>query len=208
MALRGILAGLAAATLGLPAHADTIDISDMQPHERCARCHELDGNSVMPRFPRLAGQSAAYVKKQLADFRTGRRTNDEGGMSGIAETLTAADIAAVSRHFAKQVPRVMAGGEDGDAALGRKLYVKGRPGVAACVSCHGPASRAATGAPFIAGQHAGYLEKQLLDFRRGARRNDADRTMRRIAGALNDSEIRALALFVSGPAALAGTKKK
>lgn len=193
--------------LGGGAHADMIDTGGMQPHEHCARCHGLDGNSDMPRFPRLAGQSAAYVKKQLDDFRSGRRTNDEGGMSGMAEILTAAEIEAVSLHFAAQVPRVMAGVAEGDTTLGRRIYTRGRPGVAACVACHGAASPAVAGAPLIAGQHAGYLQKQLLDFKRGARRNDAGRVMRRIAAALKDSEIRALAAFVSGPAVLVGNKQ-
>ncbi len=201
--LRWSFAGLITALLGAAAHADTIDMSGL-PHERCARCHGLDGNSAMPRFPRLAGQSPAYVKKQLADFRGGRRTNDEGGMSGIADTLSEGDINAVALYFAAQVPRAMGGGAGGDMAdvtIGRRIYFKGRPGVAACVDCHGAALLRAAGAPLIAGQHADYLRKQLLDFKRGARRNDADGVMRRIAATLSSHEIRALAAAVSGTAA-------
>ena len=179
------------------AYADAIDISGLPPHERCARCHGLDGNSFAPLFPRLAGQSVAYVKKQLSDFRSGRRTNDKGGMSGIAETLSEADTNEVALYFAKQTPRAMAGDARGNPDAGRKIYVRGKSGVAACASCHSSAARGATGAPLIAGQHADYLEKQLLDFKGGKRRNDAMRVMRRIAGALKDSEIRALAKFLS-----------
>ena len=170
--MRGAVTGLVAAVLSGAAHADTIDTSGMQPHERCASCHGLDGNSPVPRFPRLAGQSAAYLK-QLADYRAGRRTNDEGAMSGIADSLSDAESEEVVRYFATQVPRAMSGDLEGNAAnvaLGRRIYMKGRPGVAACASCHGAAARSVVGAPRIDGQHAGYLQRQLLDFKRGARR--------------------------------------
>jgi cytochrome c553 len=182
--------------LSAATHADTIDTTGMQPHERCASCHGLDGNSRASRFPRLAGQGVAYLKKQLTDFRTGRRTNDEGAMS-IAETLSDAEVDTITRHFATQTPSAMAGDVRGDAALGRRIYLHGRAGVAACVSCHGAKVRSALGAPFIDGQHADYLQKQLIDFKRDARRNDPDRAMHRIATALTRDEIRAVAGFVS-----------
>ena len=197
-----ILAGLVAIALNGSALADTMDMTGMQPHERCASCHGLDGNSRMSLFPRLAGQSAVYMKKQLADFRAGRRTNDEGGMSGIADTLSDAEIEAITVHFAAQAPGAIAGDPSGDAVLGRRIYMQGRPGLAACISCHRATVRSASGAPFIDGQHASYLQKQLLDFKRGARRNDPEGVMRRIATVLEDAEIRAVAAFVSSSSTL------
>lgn len=176
--------------------ADTIDTTGMQPYERCASCHGLDGNSRASRFPRLAGQDPVYLKKQLTDFRTGRRTNDEGAMS-IAETLTDPEVDTVARYFAEQSPSAMAGEICRDAALGRQIYLQGRSGVAACVSCHGATVRSALGAPLIDGQHADYLQKQLIDFKRDARRNDPDRAMHRIAAALTRDEIRAVVAFAS-----------
>ncbi len=207
MHLRSVLAGAVAIAFCGPARADVIDTRGMQPHEQCAYCHELDGNSRMPRFPRLAGQSVTYLAKQLGDFRAGRRDNDGGAMSGIAETLSDEDAVSIARHFAAQAPRTMAGGIDGDTQAGRRLYFEGRPSVAACASCHESASPVVAGAPLITGQHAAYLEKQLLDFKRGARRNDPQGVMHRIAGALEEREIRALAAFVSGMPVMTGSFK-
>lgn len=182
------------------AHADVIDTRGMAPHEQCAYCHQLDGNSLMPRFPRLAGQSAAYLAKQLADFRAGRRTNDDGAMSGIAESLSQEEVEQVVGHFAAQRPRAMGGDVQGDVAAGRRLYLEGGKGVAACAGCHGV--RAA--APVLAGQHARYLEKQLRDFKRGARANDPEGMMKRVAGPLTDEEIQALAAFLSAQPVMTG----
>jgi len=182
------------------AHADTLDTRGMAPHEQCAYCHGLDGNSVMARFPHLAGQSAAYLKKQLADFKQGRRTNDSGAMSGIAEALSDTEIETIVRHFARQVLRPRAADAEGDVVMGRRLYFSGKPGMAACVSCHGTAKPATAAAPRIGGQHAAYLVKQLGDFRAGARRNDAQGVMHAIAKSLSPAEVDALSAFLaSGP---------
>src|SRR5262249_39938588 len=66
------------------ARADMIVTEGMQPWETCAECHNLDGISVMARFPKLAGQRPDYIAKQVRDFRDGRRRNDGGQMAAIA----------------------------------------------------------------------------------------------------------------------------
>src|SRR5262245_8006234 len=195
------------AACAAPAHADTLDTRGMAPHEQCAYCHGLDGNSAMGRFPHLAGQSAAYLKKQLADFKQGRRTNDGGAMSGIAETLNDAEIEIIVRHFARQVLRPRAAEEEGDVVTGRRLYFSGKPGVAACVSCHGTASPKIAAAPRISGQHAAYLAKQLADFRDGARRNDVQGVMPAIAKGLSPQEVNALAAFLAAGPVMTGASR-
>ena len=197
---------VAAVVLAAAAHADVIDTRGMAPHEQCAYCHGLDGNSTAPRFPRLAGQSAAYITKQLADFKHRRRLNDEGAMSGIAETLSEAEAETIARHFAAQTPRPAPSDIAGDAAAGERLYFNGRRGVAACVSCHGTTNPLVPEAPRLTSQHAGYLVKQLDDFRRGTRANDAG-VMRPIARALTASETRALAVFLSRQPVITGASR-
>ncbi len=190
-----------------PAHADVIDTRGMAPHEHCAYCHGLDGNSAMPRFPHLAGQSVSYLRKQLADFKHGRRTNDEGAMSGIAESLSEADVESIVRHYAGQALRVRASDVEGDAAAGRRLYFNGRRAIPACATCHGTDAPVLAGAPRLLGQHGAYLAKQLQDFRRGARRNDAGGVMHRIAKALAEPEVRALAAFLSAQPVMTGASR-
>jgi cytochrome c553 len=207
MTMRHVAFGLAISAVAAAAHADVLDTRGMAPHEQCAYCHALDGNSPMPRFPRLAGQTAVYLKKQLADFRDGRRTNDDGAMSGIAGALSEAEVEATVRHYAAQTLRAGAADVEGDAALGRRLYFNGRRAVSACASCHGTTKPVLAGAPRLMGQHGAYVAKQLQDFRRGTRRNDAGGVMHRIAKALAESEVRALAAFLSAQPVMTGASR-
>jgi cytochrome c553 len=72
--------------------------------------------------------------------------------------------------------------------------------VAACAACHSPTGSGNPQAKFPAlkGQHAGYVVKQLKDFRSGARTNDAGSMMRGVAEKLTDAEIEAVAEYVQG----------
>ena len=200
--------GMALAALSpMLLRADVIDTRGMAPHEQCAYCHGLDGNSAMSRFPRLAGQSEQYLKKQLADFKHGRRSNDGGAMSGIAESLSDGDLEPIVRHFAAQTLRVGAASSESATEAGRRLYFDGRAGLPACASCHGDPTPVLAGAPRIMGQHGAYLEKQLEDFRKGARRNDAQGMMSRVARTLTDREVRALAAFLDGTPVMTGARQ-
>ena len=65
----------------------------------CPMCHlgEFTGQNEIPR---VAGQQYAYVKKQLADFKAKRRTNDAGNMTSVAATLSDDDIENLSQYIA------------------------------------------------------------------------------------------------------------
>lgn len=66
----------------------------------CAACHGPNGNSTNPLFPVLAGQHAAYLKKQLLDFQSGARKDPT--MSAMAKPLTKAQIEEIAKYFSKQ----------------------------------------------------------------------------------------------------------
>ena len=66
----------------------------------CSGCHGADGNSVVPNFPNLAGQHAAYIEKQLKDFREGYRK--DATMAPFAKSLTDADIKELAAFYAAQ----------------------------------------------------------------------------------------------------------
>ena len=66
----------------------------------CEACHGLDGKSVDPTYPNLAGQHADYLQKALADYRSGRRTNPI--MAGFAAPLTDQDIMDLAAWYASQ----------------------------------------------------------------------------------------------------------
>ena len=65
----------------------------------CPMCHlgEFAGQNEIPR---VAGQKYEYVKKQLADFKAKRRTNDAGNMTSVAATLSDADIEDLAQYIA------------------------------------------------------------------------------------------------------------
>jgi cytochrome c553 len=64
----------------------------------CPMCH-LGGFVGQNEIPRVAGQWPQYIKKQLADFKARRRTNDAGNMTSVASTLSDADIENLSQYI-------------------------------------------------------------------------------------------------------------
>lgn len=69
----------------------------------CMGCHSPTGQGNAPAgYPRLGGQHAAYIEKQLRDFRAGNRLNDgdQKIMRQVAENMTDAEIIAVANFIA------------------------------------------------------------------------------------------------------------
>lgn len=165
----------------------------------CSACHGMDGNSVAPNWPRLAGQHADYIAKQLADFKSGARKDDT--MIGMVAILSEQDMADIGAYFAGQKGGV--GSADAEkAALGKKIYTGGikDKGVSACMACHGPSGAGNPSAKFpsLSGQHSVYTTKALQDFRSGARSNDPAKMMQDIAAKMSDAEIAAVSEYIMG----------
>lgn len=166
----------------------------------CGACHNPDGNSLAPNFPKLAGQGERYLDKQLHDIKTGKRVVLE--MTGMLEPFNDQDLADIASYFASQKGSVGAA----DPKLverGRALFNGGdlSKGMPACTGCHSPdgAGIALAGFPHLSGQHAQYISKQLTDFREGNRTNDGDAmTMRSIASKLSNKDVEALASYIQG----------
>lgn len=165
----------------------------------CASCHMADGNSLAPTFPKIAGQKASYIAKQLKEIKEGARTAPI--MVPFAGMLaTDEDRANVAAYFASQ--KVKAGNPANAelAAKGKVIYETGvlNKGVAACTACHGPAGEGNELAVFpqLQAQHAMYIEQQLKAFRAGSRANDPAGMMRDIASKLSDDEIKAVAAYI------------
>ena len=66
----------------------------------CQACHGVDGKSVAPDYPNLAGQYASYMEKALRDYRDGRRTNPI--MAPMAAGLSDQDIKDLAAWYSKQ----------------------------------------------------------------------------------------------------------
>jgi cytochrome c553 len=165
----------------------------------CAGCHGPDGNSANPEWPKLAGQGAPYLVKQLHNFKDGDRKN--ATMAPMAMGLSDQDMENLAAYFSDQTMSQGAA-EKSLVELGEKIYRGGNAasGVAACIGCHGPtgAGNPAAKFPRLAGQHAKYVENQLHAFKSGERNNDAGKMMRNIAARMTDKEIQAVASYVQG----------
>jgi cytochrome c553 len=170
----------------------------------CAACHSTDGNSALPANPKLAGQFAEYLHKQLVGFKSqgGKKAaRDNAVMAGMVANLSDADMRAVAAYYAAQKLRPAAAADKELAALGQSVWRGGiaAKGVAACAGCHGPDGAGIPGQyPRLSGQYPQYLEAQLKLFRDGARANDPNGMMRGVAARMSDREIRAAAEYAAG----------
>ena len=165
----------------------------------CATCHGADGNSPLAVNPKLAGQNASYIMKQLMDYKSGARVNPT--MSAMVAALSDEDIADIAAWYSSQEPTLQ--GADPEALeLGEALYRGGNQelSVAACSACHSPTGQGndPAGFPALSGQHSEYTLLQLKAFRSGERANDDSAMMRSIVERLTDAELEALASYVSG----------
>lgn len=165
----------------------------------CATCHGAEGEGLSAAgFPRLAGLSAEYMKKQLADYVSGDRINPI--MQPIAVALSAAEVNAVTDMLAnKPFPKFEKIGRAGKAqTLGETLALRGawERNIPECVACHGPSGIGVGDAfPPLAGQSAQYLTSQLNAWRQGIRKNDPNDLMGHIARKLSDAEIQAVTAY-------------
>ncbi len=163
------------------------------PTDACFSCHGLKGEGDGG-APRLAGQTTGYLVKQMEDYAGDWRQNEV--MTSVARRLGDADRLAVSVYYAG-LPGLEA--EPGGGA--GMLWSAGDPGrgIAPCASCHEGAGAGLAG-PRLGGQTPAYVRSQLTAWKASTRRNDPQDVMGRIARALTDEEIDALARDIgAGP---------
>ena len=186
-----------AATPAAPAAKPDLAKGEATYTAACAACHGADGNSASPAYPKLAQQHPEYLVKQLQEYKSGKRAN--AIMSGMAAGLSDADMKNVAAWLASKSAKPNFAKEKDLVALGERIYRGGIADrqIAACAGCHTP-----TGAgipsqyPRLSGQHADYAVSQLVAFRDGVRKNNAQMTG--VAAKLNDREIKAVSDYIAG----------
>jgi cytochrome c oxidase subunit II len=170
------------------------------PYLLCAGCHgpQGEGNADL-KAPPLAGQSAPYVARQLAKYKSGQRAyleTDESGqvMKAIAQTLENDEAMLKVADFVSKMPRTQdssaapaTSATPGSGAEGGKIF-------AACAGCHGEhgEGRALANAPDLALLPGWYLKQTIQVFRdgtRGAHPDDYEgRTMRVLVRLIPDDQ--------------------
>ncbi len=163
----------------------------------CFLCHGMQGESTSEIFPKLAGQHAEYIAKQLAAFKSGQRKST--AMADMAAKLTPDEMLALGKYYEKMPTAKAEAKEPQLAAVGQYVYHNGNKfsGVPACVSCHGAAAEGAANLPRLGGQFAGYVHTQLKQFGKRERTND-NAVMHSIASQMTELEMAAVAEYLSG----------
>lgn len=171
----------------------------------CVGCHGARGEgNAQAAFPRLAGQTSAYLRRQMRSFSDGSRANSV--MSPIAKAMQPQQMLDVSAWYASldsergDEAGSTAGAKPAEAVLerGRLLATTGSESlrVQACANCHGPKGAGeAPDYPALAGQHASYLTAAMAEWKTGARKTDPGQQMPLIAQSLNDDDVAALAAY-------------
>ena len=172
----------------------------------CSACHGADGNSAASTFPKLAGQNSRYLTQQLIAIQSGARVVPT--MAGQLDGMSEQDLLDIAAFYASQESTI--GQADPElVALGESIYRAGiaKKGVSACTACHSPtgAGNPPAGFPRLGGQHADYIEAQLLAYRTGLDQPKHGRTtdgetqiMRSTAGQMSDLEIKAVSSYIQG----------
>lgn len=126
----------------------------------CAACHGERGISSDTEWPNLAGQKSVYMVRQIGAFQDGSRSNPL--MSSAVNSLSHSEIQVLANYFASLPAPTVKQDKSVDGA--------GQSVRARCISCHGMNGTTVNAEwPNLAGQKAGYLVKQLRDFRDGRR---------------------------------------
>ncbi len=167
----------------------------------CGGCHGEDGNSMVPMFPKLAGQGESYIAKQIADFKAAATRKDDTMVGMAAMLATEQDVLDVGAFYASQKLAAAAPADESKLAAGREIYKGGnlQTGVPACQGCHGPtgAGNPGSGYPQLGGQFAEYTMKQLHAFKDGSRSNDDRSIMRNVLNTMTGAEIEAVAQYIA-----------
>lgn len=154
--------------------------------QACVACHGANGVSGNPEWPNLAGQHETYLAQQITAFRSGVR--DNALMAPFVQNLSDADIQVLAAWYAKQELATAANGDAGLVERGEQL-------AGACSACHGFAGKpVADEWPILAGQHATYLQNQLIAYKKGERVHPL---MQAAVAKLPEKEFGALAAYFS-----------
>jgi cytochrome c553 len=166
----------------------------------CAACHGAAGISINPAWPSLAGQHAAYLVKQLHDFKN-IKTRNAPTMTPMVANLTEQDMNDLAAFYAHQ-PLPEGSTPQKYLKRGEQLYRGGdfSKHITACIACHGPAGlgNAQANFPVLSGQQAAYTVQQLQAFKDKKRSNDLNSIMRDISARMSMEEMQAVANYVAG----------
>jgi cytochrome c553 len=190
-----------------PIHGDAA--AGLKKATVCFACHGPAGASVVPTFPRLAGQRAEYLYHRLVSFKQADPQDpyySVSPMKPLAANLSDSDMRDLAAYFSSQTPPQTATSA-APPSKGEALFLAGDPanGTPPCQGCHGADAGGvaiSTGQnaayPSLRGQHAPYLIARLTSFRKHLPNDTTnDFIMGAVAQTLDDESIQAIATWLS-----------
>jgi cytochrome c len=98
-----ITAAMLVLAMGGVAHADG---AALFVEKTCTACHGKDGKTpLLPEYPKIAGQNAKYIERQMADIKSGARANsNSAAMQGIMVIVSEADMKELADYISKLQP--------------------------------------------------------------------------------------------------------
>jgi cytochrome c553 len=173
-----------------PGHAESPAVRN------CTWCHAGQGYGPAPR---LAGQQAQYIEKEIMDFRAHIRDNPFSMqyMWGATAALSPETAHSLAIYFSELLPQAADDGMTDIVATGRSMYQDGiaESDIVACVACHGPNGEGVGEIPRLGGLAYPYLKRRLEQWGEGYHATAAP--MPPIARRLSAAEIDALASYLS-----------
>ena len=168
------------------------------PVRNCAWCHgaSAQGSGAAPR---IAGQRASYIEKELLEFREHARDNPASKQYMWGATARLSPQAA--HDFAQYYSALPAQpAEDGDGSLvesGKLIYEQGVPdaNVVSCIVCHGPRGEGFDAIPRLGGMSYAYIKGRLEQWTKGY--DASAHPMPIVSSKLSAADIEALASYVS-----------
>jgi cytochrome c553 len=162
--------------------------------QSCTRCHRKDATGRSANTtPRLSGQHAAVIIKQVLDIRSGLRYNPPMQPMVTEEKLSLQSLADIAAHLqALPVAKTNALGPGSGVARGKALFDKD------CAGCHGASGEGNVSlfAPMVATQHYPYLLREL-EFIRNSERGNSNPAMASLLKTYAQDDMEAVADFLA-----------
>jgi cytochrome c len=100
--MKFVMTLIAAALVASPAIA-AMDGAALYKDKTCNACHGPKGDKpLMPNYPKIAGQNAAYIEAQMKDIKSGARNNGQtAAMKGVMHLVNDEEIKALSEYLSK-----------------------------------------------------------------------------------------------------------
>jgi len=156
-------------TLGAINNTFAADVNKMVK-DKCADCHEEDGNSTNEETPSIAGISVDYFTESMDDYKTEARPakklkDKDEDMKDVVKDLSDEEIEALATYFSEQTYKPRKQAFDPDLAkAGKKLHRR------YCDICHSEGGTLSEDdAGILAGQPISYLQYSMDNYASGKR---------------------------------------